>query len=427
MENCVTCHASLFSAVHFCPYCGEDLRPGALKAAAPAPAPVPEPVPAPAPRPKPAPKPEPTPEPIPAPIPAPKPAPVPEPIQEPVPAPAAQAPVPSQPTPPEAAPATAGAAPFAPATPALRDTPPPKGRKALVAGAVLLCLVAAVLMRKPAQTDGAACDQAYEAGKRALAGGDEAGARTQFERAGAACGADSAEARDLGARIEAASGKARAAAECETQLGDIRDLLYANDLAAARKGLDGLDRDCAGGAGVKPLKQQLARQAKAAAQASEQASQLIGQEDGAGAGQAIDRLEQADRTHPDIARMREQVKRMGESVGAVDLPAAPELPDEPAPMPRPRVAAPAPARAAVPSPSPAAQMQAQMQAQMEAQMAQGFLRDAEHALARGQFDAARTYIDSARRVDPNNKQADALAHTVRERERQVLQNETTIR
>jgi len=356
------------------------------------------------------------------------PEPIPAPVPEPIPAPAAQAPVPSQPAPPEAAPATAGAAPFAPATPALRDTtPPPKSRKALVAGAVLLCLVAAVLMRKPAQTDGAACDQVYEAGKRALAGGDEAGARTQFERAGAACGADSAEARDLGARIEAASGKARAAAECETQLGDIRDLLDANDLAAARKGLDGLDRECAGGAGVKPLKQQLARQAKAAAQASEQASRLIGQEDGAGAGQAIDRLEQADRTHPDIARMREQVRRMGESVGAVDLPAAPELPDEPAAMPRPRLAAPAPTRAAVPSPSPAAQMQAQMQAQMEAQMAQGFLRDAEHALARGQFDAARTYIDSARRVDPNNKQADALAHTVRERERQVLQNETTIR
>ena len=94
-------------------------------------------------------------------------------------------------------------------------------------------------------------------------------------------------------------------------------------------------------------------------------------------------------------------------------------------MPQPRVAAPAPARVA--APSAAVQMQAQMQAQMEAQMAQGFLRDAEHALARGQFDAARTYIDSARRVDPYNKQADALAHTVRERERQVLQNETTIR
>jgi len=428
VQNCVTCHASLFSAVHFCPYCGEDLRPGALKAAAPAPAQVPDPLPAQAPasRAKPEPKPEPVSAPVSAPIPAPKPAPVPEPVPEPTAAPsAAQAPVPPQPALPEAAPATAETAPFAPATPALRDTPPPKGRKALVAGAVLLCLVAAVLMRKPAQTDGAGCDQVYEAGKRALAGGDEAGARTQFERAGAACGADSAEARDLGARIEAASGKARAAAECESRLGDIRDLLDANDLAAVRNGLDGLDRDCAGGAEAKPLKQQLARQAKAAVQASEQASQLIGQEDGAGAGQAIDRLEQADRTHPDIARMREQVKRMGESVGAVDLPAAPELPDEPAAMPQPRVAAPAPARVA--APSAAVQMQAQMQAQMEAQMAQGFLRDAEHALARGQFDAARTYIDSARRVDPDNKQADALAHTVRERERQVLQNETTIR
>jgi len=303
---------------------------------------------------------------------------------------------------------------------------------------VLFCLVAAVLLRKPAQPDSAACGQVIDAGKRALAQGDDAGARVQLGRAGAACGADSAETRDLAARIEADSGKAQAAAECETQLGAIRDLLGDSDLAAARKGLEGLDRACAASTEAKPLKQKLARQAKAAAAASEQASQLIGRDDGAGAAQAIDRLEQADRSNPDIARMRAEVKRMGEQAEALELPAAPELPDAAAALPLPRAritppTAPAPVQAAPaqsaaqPAAQSAAQMQAQMQAQMEAQMAQGFLRDAERALARGQFDAAHTYIDSARRVDPNNKQADALAKTVRERERQVLQNETTIR
>lgn len=351
--------------------------------------------------------------------------PEPEPVAEPVAEPAAPAPAPVAPA------ATVEAAPFAPATPALRDEqPPPKNRKGLIIAVVLLCLAAAMFMRKPAQTEAAACAQVYEAGKRALAGGDEAAARAQLERAGAACGSDSAEARDLGARIEAVSKEAHAAAACDTQLADIGARLDENDLAAARKGLDGLERDCAANAGVKPLKQRLARQSRAAAEAGQQAGQLIGQEDGAGASQAIDRLEQADRSNPDIARLRAEVQRMGERVGAADLPAVPDLPEEPAAVPRARSAAPlampAPAQVAAPSVNHA-QVQAQMQARMEAQMAQGFLRDAERALARGQFDAARTYIDSARRVDPENKQADALAQTVRERERQVLQNETTIR
>lgn len=346
--------------------------------------------------------------------------PAPEPVAEPAaPAPAAPA-------------ASVEAAPFAPATPAIREEEqPPKNRKALIIAVVLLCLAAAMFMRKPAQTEAAACAQVYEAGKRALAAGDEAAARTQLERAGAACGADSAEARDLGARIEAVSKEAHAAAACDTQLAGIGARLDENDLAAARKGLDGLDRDCAAGAGVKPLKSRLARQSRTASEASERAGQLLGQEDGAGASQAIDRLEQADRSHPDLARLRAEVQRLGERASAVELPAAPDLPDEPAPAPasapRARSAVPAPAQPAMPS-APSVHVQAaQMQAQMEAQMAQGFLRDAERALARGQFDAARTYIDSARRVDPNNKQADALAQTVRERERQVLQNETTIR
>ncbi len=348
--------------------------------------------------------------------------PAPEPVAE----PAAPAPAPAAPA------ASVEAAPFAPATPAIREEEqPPKNRKALIIAVVLLCLAAAMFMRKPAQTEAAACAQVYEAGKRALAGGDEAAARTQLELAGAACGADSAEARDLGARIEAVSKEAHAAAACDTQLAGIGARLDENDLAAARKGLDGLDRDCAAGAGVKPLKSRLARQSRAASEASERAGQLLGQEDGAGASQAIDRLEQADRSHPDLARLRAEVQRLGERASAVELPAAPDLPDEPAPapasVPRARSAMPAPAQPAMPS-APSVHVQAaQMQAQMEAQMAQGFLRDAERALARGQFDAARTYIDSARRVDPSNKQADALAQTVRERERQVLQNETTIR
>jgi hypothetical protein len=58
---------------------------------------------------------------------------------------------------------------------------------------------------------------------------------------------------------------------------------------------------------------------------------------------------------------------------------------------------------------------------------QAFLRDAETALAQSRFDAARTYVDSARRIDPGNAQAARLLQRIRERELQVLRNETTIR
>ncbi|MBW3501990.1 hypothetical protein KO538_25890, partial [Janthinobacterium sp. NKUCC08_JDC] len=65
-------------------------------------------------------------------------------------------------------------------------------------------------------------------------------------------------------------------------------------------------------------------------------------------------------------------------------------------------------------------------AAMRNEMAQSFLRDAERSLLEGKFDAAKTYLESARRVDPGNARIDNLSRRIRERERQVLQTETTI-
>ena len=64
---------------------------------------------------------------------------------------------------------------------------------------------------------------------------------------------------------------------------------------------------------------------------------------------------------------------------------------------------------------------------MRNDMAQSFLRDAERALLEGKFDAAKTYLDSARRVDPTNPRIDSLSRRIRDREHQVLQTETTIK
>ena len=60
-------------------------------------------------------------------------------------------------------------------------------------------------------------------------------------------------------------------------------------------------------------------------------------------------------------------------------------------------------------------------------MAQGFLRDAEAALRQMKFDTAKTYVESALRVDPKNSQANVLSRRIRERELQYLNEETSIK
>jgi hypothetical protein len=102
----------------------------------------------------------------------------------------------------------------------------------------------------------------------------------------------------------------------------------------------------------------------------------------------------------------------------------------PAPAPAPTQQEPAPARvverSTVAERRPADAAPVDTGAAMRNDMAQSFLRDAERSLLEGKFDAAKTYLDSVRRVDPGNARIDNLSRRIRERERQVLQTETTI-
>ena len=60
-------------------------------------------------------------------------------------------------------------------------------------------------------------------------------------------------------------------------------------------------------------------------------------------------------------------------------------------------------------------------------MAATFLRDAEAALAELKFDMARTYVESARRIDPGNAQADAMMIRIKQRQLQYMREQTTIK
>jgi tetratricopeptide (TPR) repeat protein len=56
-----------------------------------------------------------------------------------------------------------------------------------------------------------------------------------------------------------------------------------------------------------------------------------------------------------------------------------------------------------------------------------FLNDAETALTQLKFDAAKTYVESVRRIDPGNPQAVLMTQRIAERERRYLREETTIK
>lgn len=60
-------------------------------------------------------------------------------------------------------------------------------------------------------------------------------------------------------------------------------------------------------------------------------------------------------------------------------------------------------------------------------MAKTFLLDAETAMNQFKFDAAKTFVESARRIDPNNPQAAKLSSRIKERELQYLNEETSIK
>ena len=98
----------------------------------------------------------------------------------------------------------------------------------------------------------------------------------------------------------------------------------------------------------------------------------------------------------------------------------------PGAAPVPRTPSQEPAAQRAPS-APTASVAQDTGAAQRTSMATMFLRDAEQALLQRKFDAAKTYVESARRADPNNPQLDSMMQQIRDRERHMLQEETTIR
>ncbi|WP_402720216.1 hypothetical protein [Janthinobacterium rivuli] len=400
MDICNKCKTGLWTVVSHCPYCGHTVAGAARPAAAvPPPLPVPAPVPV-------APKPPPVPvTPAPAPKAPPKPAAVPPP------APAKQV----QPAQPKAVPKPAPAAPPASTE---RSSPPRKWLRWL-GGIAVLALVIVYMNGKPGGKNESACNDAIDSGLKLVADGSLDGARQKLATAKNVCtGKSSAKADDL----QAAIGKAGAASSgCQRGVRSIERAIDGHQLQSAAKGIAALDADCAGAASADSLRKQLARQQAAAASVLVGVRQALDGKDATAARNGIARLEAIDREAVELPQLKADVL-------ALSAPATPVA--APAPVLAPAQQEPAPAhaveRSAVAERRPLETSPVDSGAAMRNEMAQSFLRDAERSLLEGKFDAAKTYLESARRVDPGNARIDNLSRRIRERERQVLQTETTI-
>ncbi len=401
MNKCVKCQSVLVGGVPFCPFCGQ----GVAGTVAPVPvkpaAAVPPPLPA---QPKPVPKPEP--------VSAPKPPPV-------IPA-----------TPPKVEPRVEPRAESRPAPTAEPKVvvPPgqPKKWPRWLAAIAVLALVIVYMNGKPGGNSESACNDAIDSGLKLVANGSLDGARQKLATAKNVCtGKSSAKAEDL----QAAIAKAGAASSgCQRSVKAIEKALDGKRLQSAGEAIAKLDIDCAGAATVESLRKQLARQQAAAASVQVGVRQALDNQDASAAQSGIARLEAIDREYQELKQLKADLQALN-TRAPVAVPVPVPAPLDPAPT-RPaqaELAVPRAVERAVPAAVPVPAPAVDNGAAMRNEMAQSFLRDAERAMADGRFDAAKTYLDSARRVDPNNPRIDNLSRRVRERERQVLQTETTIK
>lgn len=424
MNKCVKCESVLAGGAAFCPFCGEGVA-GAARAPVPKVESRPSPTPAPQPRVEVKPLPTPAPAVAPAPAPAPKPLPVPraEPKAE-AKAEPKPAPVPESKEEPTFAPGISSKLENLFAGSEETRPPPKPARKwpRWLAGAAVLAVVIVYMNGKPGSKNESACNDAIDSGLKLVADGSLDGARGKLATAKLACsGKSSAKTEDLQAAINKAGA---ASPSCQRSVRAIERELDGQRLMSAGKAIDKLDADCAGAATVEQLRKQLARQQAAAASVQVGVRQALDAKDATAAQNGIAKLEAIDREYPELKQLKADLQALNAAAAA------------PAPVPTPTPVVtpaqePAPARTVErTAPVERAPVQAapvDNGAAMRNEMAQGFLRDAERSLLEGKFDAAKTYLDSARRVDPNNTRIDSLARRVRERERQVLQTETTIK
>jgi hypothetical protein len=278
---------------------------------------------------------------------------------------------------------------------------------------------------KPDQNE-SSCNAAFDAGSKALLAKDIVGARSQALVANGVCtGASRSKVQSLQTAIESAES---AATGCLHSFRAIDGYLEDHKLTSARNALNQLSSTCSANSNAEEDSKKL-REAVAATQAAQsKLREALDAKNLAAAKTAYGQLAGLNRENDDLASLKSELDQL-----TADAAAAAEAPLVVAPP------EPAPAQAVLPArvqvmdmpratlSPPGRKPEADNGTNVKAEMAASFLRDAETALSQKKFDAAKTYVDSARRMDPNNPRLDSMLQQIRDREHQVLQQESTLR
>lgn len=409
MKQCSGCSATLQGEVAFCPFCGEGVD-GAVRKVGQVAAALP---------------------PAAVPVSAPPSVPVPPALAAPVVTPqSAAAPTASVP-PASAVPPSAPATPSRPA--ADRAPIPPATRKGgkgkWIAGGIALLLVVLYNVGsndKPVIEENA-CESAFDLGTQAVTSGDLAAARTQALRASAECGdKERAKVSTLQRAIAAAEKTDNA---CQRNFRSIDGLLQDSRPGRARAGLNELTAACSNKPEAEALRTRLEATQEAIKGALADVRSALDARDQVQARAALAKLTGLNRDEPSLNQLKWEVDALDAAAAAAAQPAPPAEVFMPGAAPVQRAPSQEPAAQRVPSAptAPSASGTQDAGAAQRTSMATMFLRDAEQALLQRKFDAAKTYVESARRADPNNPQLDSMMQQIRDRERQMLQEETTIR
>jgi hypothetical protein len=300
-----------------------------------------------------------------------------------------------------------------------RARKPRKLLRNIVLGAFAVVVVLALIGRG-ANKQEMACNQQVDAGTKLVQSGDLTGAAAQSKLASASC-TGNLEARAIELQTLVSTAEATRT-QCAHAYDAVTSRLRDGRLSAAVSGLNQLPLACAGTQDANQIREQVEQASTAADTAEQQVRTAIAAGDTVSAKAAVDELARLDRFRQVLPSLRAQIAAIPASAPAVtttEQTTAPATAAQPPVVQAPVMQAPVPqpVRAAAAPPA----------ANGDAGAAQQFLGDAQTALAQGRFDAAKTYLDSARRLDPANPRIDALARVVRDRERQVLEDETTIK
>jgi hypothetical protein len=337
--------------------------------------------------------------------------------------------VPAAEVPPVAAPKAAPAR-RAPASPTVDTSPaPPKkgGTGKWIVLAVILAGLFFYFKGKPDQNE-LSCNEAFAAGNKALLAKDIVGARSQALLANGVCtGASRSKLQSLQTAIESAESVATG---CLHSFRAIDGYLDDHKLTSARNALNQLSSTCSADPNTEEDRKKLSAAVAATQAAQSTLREALDGKNLAGAKTAYGQLAGLNRENDDLASLKNELDQL--TADAAAAAEAPPVVAAPAPEPAPiQAVAPAPVRVMeaprATLPPPSRKPETDNGAGVKAEMAASFLRDAEAALSHKKFDAAKTYVDSARRMDPNNPRLDSMLQQIRDREHQVLQQESTLR